>query len=325
MRKLAVGLGALALLTVLAACRADEGDGEEEVVAPAPAAAAPAVAAPAQPSLAFAEPQAYFVPGVNTPTPAPAGFFSERPELFSIAEALVPPSGSFTGVPVTRADFGDQWPFSVESGVAECQHRGRLALLRVGEEQYPLNGRRMFGLADPFDIWLDDPNNLGEKMSLEAVAVVSIGECDPEEAFFHGAKVCLAGGTGIDTPNGYITVADLRVGMEVWTVDASGARVAAVIHKVANNAAPEDHHMVDVVLDDGRRLLASPGHPLADGRTLQELVPGDRVDGAQVMSVERVSYEEGTYDLLPSGDTGHYWANGIPVGSTIPSPLGCRA
>ena len=119
----------------------------------------------------------------------------------------------------------------------------------------------------------------------------------------------LAARTGIDTPGGYVGVADLRVGMEVWTVDASGARIAAVIHKVANNAAPEGHSVVDVVLDDGGRLLASPGHPLADGRTIQELVSGDRVDGAQAISVERVSYEEGTHDILPEGDTGHYWAN----------------
>lgn len=36
------------------------------------------------------------------------------------------------------------------------------------------------------------------------------------------------------------------------------------------------------------------------------------------MVTELVSYSNGyTYDVLPSGDTGLYWANGILIGSTL--------
>jgi hypothetical protein len=79
--------------------------------------------------------------------------------------------------------------------------------------------------------------------------------------------------------------------------------------------------MVHVVLDDGRELWASPGHPTADGRALSDLRVGDLLDGARVTLLEHLPYEGiATYDLLPSGDTGLYWADGILMGSTLAKP-----
>jgi hypothetical protein len=76
--------------------------------------------------------------------------------------------------------------------------------------------------------------------------------------------------------------------------------------------------MVHLVLGDGRELFASPGHPLADGRLLGSIAVGDRVDGAVVTGAGRTPYRsDTTFDLLPSGPTGTYWADGIPLGSTL--------
>ena len=62
----------------------------------------------------------------------------------------------------------------------------------------------------------------------------------------------------------------------------------------------------------------SPGHPPADGRLVGELVAGDGYDGARVLSAERVAYAGGaTFDILPAGATGTYWANGVLLGSTL--------
>jgi hypothetical protein len=130
--------------------------------------------------------------------------------------------------------------------------------------------------------------------------------------------ICLSGDTYIGTPSGQVPVKDLREGMDVWTTDASGSRAIATILRTGKTAVPKDHEMVHLVLDGGREVFASPGHPLADGRLLGNILPGDMVDGARVASADRVPYNGGyTYDILPSGDTGTYFANGILLKSTI--------
>jgi hypothetical protein len=132
--------------------------------------------------------------------------------------------------------------------------------------------------------------------------------------------ICLAEHTRVDTTEGAIAVEDLRVGDAIWSADASGARVPATIIKISRVVVPASHSMVHVVLDDGRGLWASPGHPTADGRAVGELNIGDLLDGGRIIRLERMAYYgDATYDVLPSGDTGWYWANGILMGSTLPA------
>ncbi len=134
----------------------------------------------------------------------------------------------------------------------------------------------------------------------------------------YGCPVCLAGNTRIDTPAGSVAVKELQKGMAVWTADSSGIRIPATVLKNVSVPVPPDFRIVHLVLDDGRELFASPGHPTADGRKLGDLSPGDTLDGAIVVTAERVFYEgTATYDILPSGDTGFYWANGILIRSTL--------
>jgi hypothetical protein len=65
-------------------------------------------------------------------------------------------------------------------------------------------------------------------------------------------------------------------------------------------------------------LRVSPGHPTTDGRTVGRLQAGDFLDDARILSIERVLYTGiATYDILPAGDTGAYWANGILLTSTL--------
>ena len=130
--------------------------------------------------------------------------------------------------------------------------------------------------------------------------------------------ICLPGSALIDTPNGPIPVDALHRGMAVWTADVDGNRVPGVVEAVASSAVPSGHQMVRATLSDGRQLLASPGHPLGDGRSLADLEVGSPVDGATVLSITLVEYAGSeTYDLLPSGDTGHYWSNGVLISSTM--------
>lgn len=143
-----------------------------------------------------------------------------------------------------------------------------------------------------------------------------------KEQSFNTCPICLAGSTLIDTPNGPLAVKDLKRGMDVWTMDTSGNRVSTVIEDTTTVAVHPDHEMLHLVLDDGRELFSSPGHPMADGRVIGELSYGDVIDGAKVIIAEHVLYKEtATYDILPSEGTGLYWANGILVKSTLVSEL----
>ena len=130
--------------------------------------------------------------------------------------------------------------------------------------------------------------------------------------------ICLAASTNIATPDGPVRVTDVRIGTVVWTEDARGGRVAAPVVALGSMPVPPGHMMVHLVLADGREVLASPGHRTGDGRPLASLKQGDPVDGSTVVRWELLAYSGlRTYDLLPGGVTGHYWANGIVLASTL--------
>ena len=130
--------------------------------------------------------------------------------------------------------------------------------------------------------------------------------------------ICLAEGTRIDTPQGPVPVQDLQAGMPVWTLDGDGGRMAVPVLWTAKSRVSAGHTVVHLQLADGRALTASPGHPTTDGRTLGELLGGETLDGGVVVVAESVPYAGGfVYDLLPSGDTGSYRADGILLNSTL--------
>ena len=130
--------------------------------------------------------------------------------------------------------------------------------------------------------------------------------------------ICLAASTLIATPGGAVRVVDMKPGMLVWTATSEGNRVEVAVIEVGSTQVPAGHLMVHLVLADGRELLASPGHRTADGRALGSLAAGDRLDGGTIKLWELVPYAgDRTYDLLPAGPTGTYWANGIQLSSTI--------
>jgi hypothetical protein len=130
--------------------------------------------------------------------------------------------------------------------------------------------------------------------------------------------ICLAASTLIGTPEGAVRVVDVKPGMLVWTAAPDGSRMVVAVLEVGSTPVPAGHTMVHLVLADGRELLASPGHRTADGRTLGSLAVGDALDGSTIKLWELVPYSgDRTYDLLPAGATGTYWANGILLSSTL--------
>lgn len=130
--------------------------------------------------------------------------------------------------------------------------------------------------------------------------------------------ICLAAGTWIDTPAGAVRVEDVRPGTLVWTADAAGRRLVAPVERTVRTPVPRDHEVMHIRLEDGRELHASPGHPSASGRPLGTLGVGDTLDGSMVVLAQRVRYAgEATFDILPTGPTKTYWANGVLLVSTL--------
>jgi hypothetical protein len=129
---------------------------------------------------------------------------------------------------------------------------------------------------------------------------------------------CLPGSSLISTPDGERAVKDLMEGDVVWTVDVDGRKMKAALAQVVRRPAAKDHIVAHIALEDGRTLVVSPGHPTIDSRELGALKMGDVLDGARIRSLHVRPYtEQYTYDILPEGDTGAYWADGILIGSTL--------
>jgi hypothetical protein len=129
---------------------------------------------------------------------------------------------------------------------------------------------------------------------------------------------CLAASTLIDTPGGQVLVKDLKSGGQVWTLDANGHRISSTILETVAVPVSQEHRMTHLVLKDGRQIWASPMHPTCNGRTVSQLEKNAIYDGAAVEINESAPYAlSETYDLLPAGATGFYWANGILLASTL--------
>lgn len=152
--------------------------------------------------------------------------------------------------------------------------------------------------------------------TIDRTGAISIQSRTP---YVRGCPICLAASALIDTPDGPISVTRLRSGMSVWTQDRLGHRQVAVVIRVGSMPAPAGHSVVHLMLADGREVLVSPGHPTADGRHVGDLRPGDTLDGSVILAADRTPYVGSTYDLLPSGPTGLYWANGVLLASTLAS------
>ncbi len=193
-------------------------------------------------------------------------------------------------------------------------------MLAVYREWKVLNALQLQPLNDVFGFayLAQKSDKSGERVDGRVTATGSVTVLSRAPAGAPACPICLARGTRIATPHGDIAVEDLHAGDVVWTLDDHGVRVAAPLVTVGRAAVPATHEVVRLVLEDGRTVDASPGHPTHDGRSVGELRAGDALEGARVVSVERVRYVGGaTFDVLPASATGMYWANGVLLGSTL--------
>jgi Hint domain len=189
--------------------------------------------------------------------------------------------------------------------------------LQIYREYKKLNGAvQVTAAASGYTFTIRVGQNQGETYqgTIAANGLITVTSTTPS---INTCPICLAEGTLIDTPDGPVPVEKLQQGMTVYTQDAAGKKIAGVIVATASAQSPTGFQIIRIELNDGRVVSASPGHPTTDGRTIGELKVGDSLDGGIVAAVNAVPYSGDTFDILPDGGTGYYWANGILLKSTL--------
>jgi hypothetical protein len=235
--------------------------------------------------------------------------------------------------PVARRDeqsAADDWWASVDRDSPEvlailARHLYREPLapehrLTAYRDHKKLTVIAMKAVSAGYEYELSTSQTGGEPDQFVTGLVTSAGEIHEaaREARVGGCPICLEADTRIATPGGEVPVSLIRPGDVVWTVDGSGRMVPAAVDRVASRVTPGPHLMLRLSLSDGRVLTAAGAHPSADGDYLRQLRIGQHYDGATIASMAWISSTAPTtFDLLPAGATGAYWANGILVGSTL--------
>jgi hypothetical protein len=101
--------------------------------------------------------------------------------LLAFSLAFLAACGS-SGLEVTRAQYGDAWPFSVDQGTLSCKTSGggrlRSAVFKSEDTEYALNvvaeGR---GYASVEPIWRSNPQFLGAKIALAPMVALALQQC----------------------------------------------------------------------------------------------------------------------------------------------------
>lgn len=251
------------------------------------------------PNIFFCDPDFYPIPRFDEIDLVRTGF----PEIKSNAE-------EFQAI-VRTLGFGGKTAFSDEDKLAVYREHKKLSAISL-----IVSLPNIVPGVSVFTISTGDETS-GERIegTINAQGIITVIK---KEHAFNTCPICLSKDTHIDTPQGAIRITDLKEGIAVWTTNASGTRVVGYVEKTSKTPVPPTHEMVHITLADDRELLVSPGHPTADGRTIRSLAAGYVLDGSKIISAEQILYKAGfTYDILPSGETGTYFANGILLGSTL--------
>jgi hypothetical protein len=131
-----------------------------------------------------------------------------------------------------------------------------------------------------------------------------------------GGGVCASPDTLIETPRGEVPIAQLRPGDLVYSIHDNG--IVSVPIAAVSSTPVTNHHVFRIEVEGGRAIEVSGPHPVLDGRRLDALSVGERLDGHAITGIERIPYRHGfTHDILPASDTGAYRSGGVWLGSTL--------
>lgn len=87
-------------------------------------------------------------------------------------------SSSGNSEAISEADFGNEWPFSVDEGVLRCEGAGAVVFEAEGTD-YAVNGTASGqGYAEIEPIWLEDPAAAGLKINIGPIIERGLALCE---------------------------------------------------------------------------------------------------------------------------------------------------
>jgi hypothetical protein len=126
------------------------------------------------------------------------------------------------------------------------------------------------------------------------------------------AMACIPEGTQIDTPDGGVSIEEIKAGDFVIGMDGKDDEVLQV-HQYKED--PEPVRFATVTFDDGSTVDCCDKHRISGKRT-EDYRPQDKVGSRKVTDIDWYNGVSRSYDLLTA--TGGYRINGVPVNTMIP-------
>lgn len=129
---------------------------------------------------------------------------------------------------------------------------------------------------------------------------------------------CLPGDALIATLRGDRPISSLKPGDQIM-VRISDADIAQVaIKKINKVPVKQPYKMIELTMEDGRKIRASGLHPVENGKTLSSYKKNDVILDYRIIAVNEVPYEgTHTWDLLTEGPPSRYRVNGVWMESTM--------
>ena len=129
---------------------------------------------------------------------------------------------------------------------------------------------------------------------------------------------CLPEDARIATLSGERPISSLKPGERIM-VRINEADISEVaIKKINKIPVSQPYKMIELTMEDGKKIRASGLHPVEHGKPLSSYKKGDMVIGYRIISVNEVVYEgTHTWDLLTEGPPSRYRVNGLWMESTM--------
>lgn len=97
----------------------------------------------------------------------------------AIALLVVACGGSAAdGRPVSKSDYGDEWPLTVDHGTLRCEGASAVVFVAPDGTEYGVNGTALADYPEIDPIWANDPSGVAPKVNIGPLITDGLELCD---------------------------------------------------------------------------------------------------------------------------------------------------